>query len=99
MATTYSERKVALDEIAVRIRSNDKRLKDARSQIATAEADLTAMATIYAAIVTDIDASATDNPSDTAYQLQKVEKDKMVSEFNTLKTRSTALKTAFDGVT
>lgn len=98
MATTFSERKVALDEIASRIRANSKRLTDARNQIVTAEADLTAMATAYMAIVTDMNTDAAANPSNTAYTTMKAEKDIMVTEFNALKTRATALKTAFDGV-
>jgi hypothetical protein len=98
VASTYSERKAALDEIAVRIRANVKRLQDCRAQAATAESDLTAMQTAYTSIVQDINADATANPTDQAYQLQKVEKDKLVAEFNALKTRATAIKTAIDGV-
>lgn len=98
MPTTYSERKVALDEIASRIRANAKRLADARNQSAVAESDLTAMQAAYAGLVADINADATGNPSDQALQFQKIEKDKLVAEFTALKTKATAIKAAIDGV-
>lgn len=98
MATTYSARKKALDEIATRIVANAKRLTDARNQAATAEADLTAMTAAYSAIVTDINAAAAASPNDQAFQLQWVEKEKLVAEFNALKTKATAVKVAIDGV-
>lgn len=98
MATTYSERKVALDEIAARIRTNAKRLVDCRAQAAAAESDLTAMETNYTALVQDIEADATSFPNDEAFQLQKLEKDKLVAEFSVLKTTATNTKDAIDGV-
>ena len=98
MPSGYSERKVALDEIAVRIRANAKRLTQARQTVATAEADLTAMTTDYAGIVADINADALANPNDEAFQLQKVEKDKLVAEFQALMTKATNVKDAIDGV-
>lgn len=94
MATTFSERKVALDEIATRIRTNAKRLADAKNQATVAESDLTAMATVYTTIVADINADATANPSNSAYTTMKAEKDVMVAEFTTLKTLATNVKTA-----
>jgi|CXWL01.1.fsa_nt_gi chromosome segregation ATPase len=99
MTTTYSERKVALDEIAARIRANDKRLREARNQLAAAEADLTNMQTAYAAIVQDINADAAANLTDGAHQAQKADKDKLVAECQALKTRAANLKAAYDGAT
>jgi hypothetical protein len=98
MPSTYSDRKVALDEIAERIQANSKRLSQARATVSTAEADLTAMQTAYTSIVQDINTDAAANPADQAYQLQKIEKDKLVSEFQGLKTKATNIKNAIDGV-
>lgn len=98
MATTYDDRKVALDEIAERIQTNRKRLKQARQLVATAESDLSSMTTVYSEIVTDIDAAATANPDDDAFRHQKLDKDKLVAAFNTLETQATDIKNAIDGV-
>lgn len=98
MATTYTQAKATLDEISTRSEANRKRLEQARQLIVTAESDLAAMATAYGTFVTDLDAAAAANPSDPAWQAAKAEKDLMVVDFNTIKTRATALKTAYDGV-
>lgn len=98
MATTFSERKNALTEISTRIQANSKRLKEARNQIITAEADLTALATAYSALITDINTDATANPGATAFTIMKLEKDQLISEAASLKTRSTNLLAAVNGV-
>lgn len=98
MATTYTQAKATLDEIASRSESNRKRLEQARALIVAAESDLNAMATAYGAFVTDLDAAAAANPSDAAWQAAKAEKDLMVADFNAIRSRATSLKTAYDGV-
>lgn len=98
MASTYSTRKTALDEISARIQANGKRLAQARKLLQEAEADLTAMQSLYSGIIADINTDAATSPDDAAFAMQKLEAAKLVSEFGTLKTRATGLKTAFDGV-
>jgi hypothetical protein len=98
MATTFSERKVALDEIAARIRTDAKRMTNARAQVAEAEADLTTMQTAYTALVADINADAAAFPADAVFAAMKGEKDKLVAEFQALKTKATNTKNAMDGV-
>lgn len=98
MASTYTERKKALDEIAERSTQNAKRLTQAKSTIDAALADLTAMQTAYSQIVTDINSDATANPSDQAYQNMKLEKDKLVADFLATKTKANAQKTALEGI-
>lgn len=98
MASTYSTRKTALDEIAARIQADGKRLQQARAAVATSVSDLTAMQSLYTEIIGDINTDAAANPSDQAYQLQKVEAEKLVAEFNSLKTQATATLAAIDGV-
>ena len=98
MAVTYTEAKATLDDIAVRSENNRKRLEQAKSLIQQAESDLTSMSTVYSTFVADLDAAATANPTDDAWQTAKAEKDQMVADFQSLKTRSTNMKTAVDGL-
>lgn len=95
---TFTETKATLDEIAVRSEANRKRLENARTQIAQAEADLLAMQTAYSAFATQLDADAAANPADDAWQTALAEKDQMQSDFIALKNRSTALLAAYDAV-
>ena len=99
MATTFSTAKVALDEIASRIQSNRQKLQQAQALSASAESDLIAMQTQYASIVTDINNYVTDNPNDVALINLKAEKDKLVTEFNTLKAKATEMKNANNVIT
>lgn len=92
--TTYTQTKAALDEIAARTEANRKRLEQAKILIGTADSDLGGMGSAYGAIVADIDANAAANPSDPAWIAAKAEKDLMVSDFQALKSRAAALKTA-----
>lgn len=82
------------NEIAERSRANEKRLDQAKAQIDAAVADLAAMLTAYSAIFTELNAAAAANPDDPAWQLEKAERDALVQDFNALKARADALKTA-----
>lgn len=97
MATTYTSARVALTEIAQRSDANRKRLDQAKATISAADADLGAMPTAYGTIVTDINAAAAAAPGDAALQALKAEKDKLVADFQALKTEAAALKTAVGG--
>lgn len=99
MATTYSSATSALDEIRIRIQANRSKLLQAQALAASAESDLIAMQTAYGQIVTDIDTASANAPNDVAYTNLKADKDKLVAEFNTLKTGATNMKTATTGVT
>ena len=87
---TYSEIKLALDEIAQRIIQNRKRIAASKTGIQQAAADLGSMSTQYAATVTAINALESDPANDVA----KSEKDKLVAEFAALKAEADALVTA-----
>ena len=95
---TYTETKATLDEIANRSEANRKRLEQAKAQIATALADLTAMAAAYNAFVTQLNSDAAANPADDAWQTALAEKNQMVSDFQSLKTRAQAIDTAISGL-
>ena len=98
MAATYSQMKNALDEIA---RKNDeyrKQLGVSRAKLASAYSGLDSMLSDYTQIVSEIETAFTNNPDDLAYEILKVEKDKLVADFQSLKTYANNLITAFDGV-
>ena len=98
MALTYTQTKATLDEIATRSETNRRRLEQARALIVAAESDLAAMASAYGTFVTDLDAAAASNAGDAAWTAAKAEKDQMVADFQAIRSRATALKTAYDGV-
>lgn len=98
MALTYTQAKATLDEIATRSENNRKNLQRARDLIASAGGDLNAMAAAYGTFVTDLDAEATANPGNAAWEGAKAEKDQMVSDFNALNARAINLLAAVDGV-
>jgi len=89
--TTFTETRATLDDIAARSEANRKRLEQAKTLIAAAEADLGTMPTAYGAFVPQLDIDAAANPGDTAWQTALAEKDQMVSDFQALKARATAL--------
>ena len=91
---TFSTIKTALDEISQRIQQADKRLTRAETEIGVAESDLAGLAGTYSLMITAIDDAATANPDDAAWQTAKAEKDLLVTEFQVLKTRATAMKNA-----
>lgn len=94
MATTYTQAKAVLDEIAARSEQNRKKLDQAKAVIVAADNDLGSMASAYYAFVSDLNALATANPDDAAIQAAKTEKDAMVTDFQALKTVSAGLRTA-----
>lgn len=94
MAFTYTEIKTALDEIAERATQNSKRVAQAKATLSAAQGDLAAMATVYATVVADLNAAATANPSNAAWQAAKAEKDQLVADFQALKATVDALVTA-----
>lgn len=95
---TYTETKATLDDIATRSESNRKRLEQARTLIAQADADLAAMPGVYSGFASQLDADAAANSGDAAWQTALAEKDAMVADFQALRSRATALLAAYDGV-
>ena len=98
MALTFTQAKATLDEIAQRSERNRKGLQSGRDTIARHGGDLTQMEADYGAVVTEINQIAAANPGDAAWQAAKAEQDKLVADFNVLKTRSVAMLTAVDSV-
>lgn len=99
MASTFSQIKSGLDDISSKNSKNRSMLSSSRASLLSAQANLAGMTAAYSGLVADINDAATANPTDEAYQLAKSEKDKLVSDFQSLKTYCDALIAAFDGVT
>ena len=95
---TYSEIKAVLDEIAGETSKNQKLTASSRVRLVTAQTNLASMPGKYGSIISDIDQAAIDNPNDDAYQLAKSEKDKLVVDFQALKSYVDNLIAAFDSV-
>ena len=95
---TYSEIKYALDQIAARNQRNLRKMEGGASAFSGALSDINKMPGEFAAIVSDIDAAAAANPNEAAYTDAKSEKDLLVSDFQALKIRVTALLAAIDGI-
>lgn len=98
MALTFTQAKATLDDIASRSEANRKRLEQAKQLITQARADLASMPSAYGSFVTELNAAATANPSDGAWQTAKAEKDQMVSDFQALNTRAAGMETAVSGL-
>ena len=86
MAQTFSQIKTGLDTISARIVADRALLVQAKSTAQSVAADLTSMGTEYTQFVQDVDAASAANPTDAAYTNAKAEKDRLVAEFNALKT-------------
>jgi len=95
---TFAEKKQALDEIALRVTQNAKRLKEAENMLAQAEADLINMQQAYAAFVSAIDGDLAADAKNAALMTQRAEKDLLVADFTGLKQRASALRAALAGV-
>ena len=64
----------------------------------TSAAALAAMPSQYAGISSALNAEAAANPTDQALQLMQAEKDKMVADFQVLKSSANAAITALDTI-
>lgn len=91
MALTTSEINAGLDDVSQRVAAERVRLKQAKVSITSAKTTLTAMATQYATLVSDINAL----PADEAFaDYAKDLKNKLVAEFQALKSVATDAETA-----
>jgi len=95
---TFSQIKSGLDEIAAKNERNRTIIESSRSSLGVAQTNLSKMLTDYSQLVADINQTAIDNPTDDAYRLAKSEKDKLVADFQALKTYVDSLIVAYDAV-
>ena len=95
---TYSQIKNGLDEIAAKIEQARSYINNGKTSLVRAQTDLGAMPTKWSSLIADINQAAIDNPTDDVYLLSKSEKDKLVSNFQSLKTYADALVVAWDSI-
>ena len=95
MATNYTQRKAALDEIASAITTQMNAMDRGVAGFTTAESALNGLQSTYSAIITEIN---NDAAQDAASGAMKEEKDKLVADFLAQKARATALKNAVNGI-
>lgn len=87
---TYSEMKTGLDEISGLIRTSRTVLTKAKANGTSASEALAAIPTVYAAVITAIDAIPA-NTTNAAEMLLKAEKAKLATEFTALKAKADAI--------
>jgi methyl-accepting chemotaxis protein len=86
MALTWDQIKNGLDDVSRDIQRQRNTRDTGRTQIESANTKLGEMQAKYAALVMDINAMATAEPGNAAAQHAKADKDKLVAEFQALKT-------------
>ena len=98
MAFNYTRTKNALREIAQTTQQHADLMARAKAVFGTSAAALAAMPSQYAGISSALNAEAAANPTDQALQLMQAEKDKMVADFQVLKSSANAAITALDTI-
>jgi len=93
MAFNYTKSKAALDTIAQRTDRYRKQIVAMQTQIQDMGNGLNGMPTEYSGLVGEIDAEATASPTDEALQMLKLEKDKLVADFQALLSVVQAIQT------
>jgi hypothetical protein len=94
----YADIKSGLDQLALKISNEKARIVRGRLELTKAQTELAALPAASAELRTAIDDAATANPTDEAYIMQKNEKDKLVANFQALKTYCDNLIAAYDAV-
>lgn len=95
-APTFCEVEAALDNVRNDVNSNKSRYAGAVAQIAAAKNAVAALTTTYSGVAAEINAQVAATPNDTAWKMAKVRLDKIVAEYNALKTK---LQSAVDALT
>ena len=93
---TYSEAKAYLDEIAAKNTSAKGSLRTAKLGVTNVKSLLDAMPAQYGQVVTDINAAATANPDDKAWQVAAAEAAQLTADFGTLQSTAGDMVTALE---
>ena len=91
---TYSEIKTLLSQCAADIAAERNRITSGKNQLTLAANNLAGFAAKYGALVTAVTSLATAEPTSAAAMLASDEKNRLVAEFNSLKTTADALVAA-----
>lgn len=95
MASTISQIKTGLSDIAARIAAERSRLSQAKVSITTAKSVLSGMPTQYATLLADINNLSGSDPFTL---LAKDERAKLIAEFQALQTVANNAETAVAGI-
>jgi hypothetical protein len=94
----YADIKSGLDLLALTISNVRNRIVRGRTELTRAQTELVALPATSTELRTAIDDAAIVNPTDEAYLMHKNEKDKLVANFQALKTYCDKLIIAYDDV-
>lgn len=95
---TYTQLTDVADRVRRELATHQNNLEAAKAAFASVSSGLTSMGTSYGTWASEVNALATANPNDAAVQALKADKDRMVTEFNSTKTRADALTSAVNGI-
>ena len=98
MAYSYTQLQDIKNRIVRDLASQQERTQQAVAVPTAIKNDLTAMQSTYGTWATEVNAYVTANPGDAAAIALKAERDIIVAEFATAKTRATAIETAVTGL-
>ena len=88
--------KAALDDVAVRVKQAQGIMETAKTRVSHAKVDMDSIGPQYGSLIAEIDQAAIDYPNDAAWQTAKAEKDHLVAEVASTKTRATDMETVLD---
>lgn len=98
MALRYAEAKSQRNDVSVDLRRIVEALRDIQGRASAQHAKAASLPSTYASLASGIDALATANPNDQVIQSLKAEKDKLDSEFVTIRNLCESMKTAVEAI-
>lgn len=98
MAFTYSQLEQIKTRIQAQLETHENNLDACVAQFTAIKDALTTMQTQYSGWATEVDDYLTANPGNEAAVVLQAQKDALVAEFSSKKTRATDLETAVNGI-
>ena len=98
MAYSYTQLQEIKTRIIQQLAQQQNAVDAAKAQFTVIKTTLTDMQSTYGGWATEVNTLATANPNDDAIKALKAERDLLVNEFATTKTRATAIETAVTGL-
>lgn len=98
MALTYTQAKSNLDKIADTSEQARVDLLEVTASLDRVINRLNILESQYTTFVTEVDDTVVLNPEDIVWESVQAEKDKLVSDFVTLRTLANSMKTALEGI-
>lgn len=98
MALTYTQTKSNLDDIADRSEQARLELIEVETSLTRVINKLNTLETEYSTFVQEVDTVALNNSTDVIWQNVKAEKDKLVTDFISLRSTANNMKTAIEAI-